>query len=407
MKNNWAILLGGNVLNLGVIEKLKSFDLKIAIIDFRKEIVLSCDEHLLYDATNPNVSQYLRHKGYDEISIVYTSMDNAGLTQRQICKDFGLFYAEEEAILNSHYKHMMQRLWEKAGILNRKSFSLYEIDYRKLKEINSIYKIVIKPSDSCASRGITILEKDVSNSMIENAFLLAKKYSSNGIVNIEEYIEGQEYTVEMMGDNYGNVSVFAISKKYHTKNTNNNKIAVKLHYNAQDISNDLQNKIANFAINCYKILGLRNTLGHLEIIVKNNGDISPIEIGARSSGFIASHLVDEVCQKSYLETFKKVLNGDVICNGLIQHKNNSSMYYFYDIPANSISKNNVNLMDYINSNVKSLFNDRSNIVKDRFFDTIKQDTDRYGYEILVGEKEMLTIEEVIRAEKLFLKDFLL
>lgn len=406
MNKEYAIILGANALNIGIVGIFKSMGYTIIAIDFRENIDLPCDEHILFDAKDPRIASVLRQKEYENIKVVYTSMDNAGLAQRAICKEFGLLYADEEAILNSHHKDRMQKKWAEAGILNRESFALENFDAEKIQALNNKFKIIIKPSNACASRGITILEINSSLEKLQKAFEYAKENSSSGLVNIEEFILGTEYTIEMLGDNYGNVAVFGISKKYHTENTDNNKICNKSHYNPKDVDDETQNKLAEAGVKCYKALGLKNTLGHLEMIINENGELSPVEMGSRSSGFIASHLVDATSGKCYLKTFMSVLNGGKVKNGLMPQENISSMYYFYDITANSTSKSEVNLMNFIHPQIKSLHADRKNLIKGNFFKKLIQDTDRYGYEILVGDKNILTIEEVKRAEKEFLKELL-
>ena len=39
------------------------------------------------------------------------------------------------------------------------------------------------------------------------------------------------------------------------------------------------------------------------------------------------------------------------------------------------------------------------------FELLTCDNDRYGYEILKGHRDIFTIDEVVKAEKLFLKKF--
>lgn len=401
---NNAIILGGNALNCGIVDVLKKLNLNIIVVDFRESIDLENDMHIVFDAKDPNVTKVLREKHIDNVKIVYTSMDNAGLAQRAICKEYGLKFSSEKSMTNAHYKNKMHEIWNKEGILNRKSIALQEFNFDKIKEINNNYKTIIKPSDSCASRGITIIDKNSNKEVLEKAFNIAKENSTNSFVNIEEFVEGTEFTVDMLGDDYGNVSVFGISKKYHTKNISNNKVAVKLHYNASDVPHETMNKIAEFGIKCYKALGLKSTLGHLEILLKNNGEISPVEIGARSSGFIASHLAQVGTNLIYLEEYLKVLNGGKVQNGLLPHSNTSSMYYFYDLPSNIVSKQTTNIMDFLNPEIKSLYHDRTNLKANKIYKDLTQDTDRYGYEILVGPKEKLTIIEVEKVEKNFIQN---
>ena len=169
-----------------------------------------------------------------------------------------------------------------------------------------------------------------------NAFEKAKHEATDALIVVEEFVEGVEFTVEMIGDAYGNVTVFGISRKTHTKNANSNKIAVKLHYNS--VEETLQNEIADYGIRCYKALHFSASLGHLEILLKEDGSISPIEIGARSSGFIASDLVDIVSDTSFLEKLLFVHKRGVVMNGLHKQVDRSSMYFFYDFPENSINE---------------------------------------------------------------------
>lgn len=401
---NSAIILGGQPLNIGIVDLLRSLNLNVVVVDYRENINLECDRHILYDATDLKVVDAIKKENIDNVQIIYTSMDNAGLAQRELCKYFNLLYAPKEAIQNAHNKNLMHKIWAENNLLNRISFAIKEFNYEKIRDLNQKYKIIIKPSDSCASRGITILDKNSSQNKANEAFNYALENSQNGFVNIEEFVEGTEFTVEMLGDNYGNVSVFGISKKYHTQNAPKNKVAIKLHYNANDVNVELQNRIAIYAVKCYKSLGLKNTLGHLEIILKPNGELTPIEIGSRSSGFIASHLAQAGTNKVLIEEFMNVLHGKKIMNGLQPQNNNSAMYYFYDMPPNKPVKRITNITNYLDPQISSLYFDRSNIELNRVFKPLKQDTDRYGYEILLGPKDLLTIENVKKAEKEFYKD---
>lgn len=403
MKNN-AIILGGQPLNIGIIDLFHSMDLNVIVVDYRENINLKCDKHILFDATNPSVVDIIKKEGISNAKVIYTSMDNAGLAQRELCKYFNLLYAPKNAIINAHNKNLMHKVWAENNLLNRVSFAFDKFDSEKIIDLNKEHKIIIKPSDSCASRGITILDKGATINEIKQAFGYAKDNSQNNFVNIEEFVDGTEFTVEMLGDNYGNVSVFGISKKYHTPNAPKNKVAIKLHYNAPDIEQKLLNKIAETGIKCYKTLGLKNTLGHLEIILKENGEFSPVEIGARSSGFIASHLAQAGVNKVFLKEFMDVLNGKKITNGLLPQNNISAMYYFYDMKPNKPVKKITNITNYLSPKIQSPYFDRSNIRLNKMYTSLKQDTDRYGYEILIGPKEFLNIENVKQAEEKFYKD---
>lgn len=399
-----AIILGGSLLNKGVYEKLHLLELNVIVIDYRTNIIFDYDEHIVFDATDPKIASVLRDQGYTDISLVYTSMDNAGLAQQAICQKYNLLYAPKEAILSAHHKNIMHQKWKNAGLLNRQSIALQEFNMDIISELNKNKKIIIKPANACASRGITVIEKNATKEILELAFDNAKKQSTNTYVNIEEYIYGMEFTVDMLGDNYGNVSVFGISQRYHSTKSSN-IIVSKVHFNSSSMTKKLQEKIAAFGIKCYHGLGLKNTLGHLEIIMQEDGALSPVEMGARSSGYIASHFTDFSTGKSFLNEFMQVLAGKKIDNGLLPQTNISSMYFYYDLLVGIKSKKETNLTNFLDKSITSHGYNRSNLIGQQVFQSIQQETDIYGFEVLKGEKEILTLEHVLQAEQAFLKDF--
>ena len=150
---------------------------------------------------------------------------------------------DEQALANALPKATMTRLWNEAGILNRYSKIFMELNSEVIEKVAAM-KMIFKPNISSSSRGITIVAKGAEKETVEAAFAKAKTESFDKKVIVEEFVEGREVTCDMLGDKYGNVSVYAISVKYHTVNTNNNKIAIKLHYNSDFYPDEVYEKIA-------------------------------------------------------------------------------------------------------------------------------------------------------------------
>lgn len=400
-----AVLLGGQPLNFNIVNRMREFGMDVVVVDYREQIQLVADRHIVCDAKDPELGRILRCKGIDSVGMVYTSMDNAGLAQRDVCREFGLKFPSIESVMAAHDKSLMHKKWKDAGLLNRFSLAYGEFDDSIIEE-NKAYDLIFKPTDSCASRGITVVSRNSSAELLKEAFHHAKEGSDSGLVNVEEFIRGTEFTVEMLGDAYGNVAAYSSSKKYHTKNTCNNKIAVKLHYNAADVSDELYFKITEFGRKCFKALGLTASLGHLEVLLKEDGTLTPVEMGARSSGYIASDLVDVASGRCFLRDFMRVQHGEAIPDISYERTDMSSMYYFYDLPSGSVSVRKSSILPFVRPFAKSLFSDRSALVRGKKFECLQADTDRYGYEILLGKRDEFTIESLSCAEQDFLHDFL-
>ncbi len=397
-----ALILGGSPANNGVYDILKKLGCFVFVADYRPNIKANYDKHILFDACSPELISILRTKNIN-IDFVYTSMDGAGLAQHAICKEYKLFHASEEAISNAHHKNLMHEAWLKAGLLNRESIALSSCDYAIIANMNKNKKIIIKPANACASRGLSVLETKSPKKYIQKAFEKAMAYTTNSLVNIEEFLEGTEFSVEMLGDNYGNVSVFSIGRRYYMQNSNV-ITACKIHYNSKDLDIKTREKIAQKSIECYKALNLKNTLGHFEVMLKKDGTLSPIELGARSSGFIGSHCAELTTNKSLIKEYYKVLHGKKIETSLLPQNNISSLYFIYDLPPNIPLKKEISLVNFLDEKIICHAYNREYMTLNKKFKVLEQDTDRYGYEIVSGSKEILTMEHIQKAEENFLKE---
>ncbi len=399
------LLLGGNKLNYGIFLKFKEFGYQVYVVDWNENPSIKGDKHYKIDVKKSDdiISALEKDGEWKYVVFAYSSIDVAVKSVACINRKIGLKTISDEGICFASSKSLMTSKWGEMGLLNR--FSKGYQDYsEEIDKLNQIKNIIIKPDNSASSRGITIVLKNSSKEKVIEAFEKAYKEATNGIVVVEEYIEGTEYTVEMLGDNYGNVCVYAISVKAHTCNTQNNKIAVKLLYNS--IDEEMQNEIAEYGIKCFKALGFSSSLGHLEVLVTPDKRISPVEIGARSSGFIASDLVDIVSGSNYLFDLIDVQNGKKIENGLHHQTDKAAMYFFYDFPNHSKVLHPFSILDFCNPLITSRYFDRSNIIQNKEYSNITNDNERIGYEILEGPRELLTLDYIVNAEKKMISSML-
>jgi hypothetical protein len=405
MDKPFAVILGGNSLNKGVVEKLSAENFSVVVVDWNKSPAASGDIHFRLDIKDSHaILEQLEAAGIRP-AFAYTSYDAAVLTVNLIHKAFGLCWNPPDLLEASVKKDVMRRRWEEANLFNRASITVTEDEIARVISFLPNDALIIKPNVAAGSRGITVLPpEDRSRESVGSALRSAATESVDRTVVIEEYVDGQEFTVEMLADQEGRVTVYGISTKYHTAHTQRNRIAVKLHYNSNLHAAPEYERIASFARSCFRALGLRATLGHLEIIRKEDGSFTPLEIGARSSGFIASHLVDWVSQRNFLSDYRAVLEGMKLEERLIV-SDRSSMYFFYDLPSGTTSRRTCNLMEFLPASIVSAYSDRERLLPGQRFPSIRGDIERYGFEILLGSEEDLTIQNVERAERMFLEKF--
>ena len=404
--NKYFAILGGNKLLKGICELLQSYGYKVVVVDWNEKPSVTGDIHIRHDVKDYETILHIFKERNFDIDGAISCIDLAAPSVSAINKAYGLKSMPEKfnVVLS---KERMAIDWKAAGIFNRISERSDNISLDEIKELNKQHRIIIKPDVAASSRGITTLEKCVTEKQIVEAMKIAKDASFNKLCLIEEFVDGREFTVDMLGDDYGNVVVYAISVKYHTPYAGKNRCAVKLHWNSSVYDDDVYRAIAQRGRECYKAIGLKNSFGHLEIIMKEDGTLTPVEIGARTSGFIGSHLVSAASGRDYLHDYIDMLHGKNIGNEDHINGAQSAMWYKYNIPTGYTCVKKISIADYLDSRITVMYNDHNGLIEGETYGPIVDDNtcDREGYEMLKGPKEVLTYDCIRRSEAAFLKDF--
>lgn len=405
MRKYFAIL-GGNKLLKGICDKLQSYGYTVVVVDWNENPAVVGDIHIQEDVKDSEtILRIFKEREYN-IDGAISCIDLAAPSVSAINKTYGLKYMPEKynVVLS---KEQMISDWKMAKIFNRFSECSDNISLEDVIELNKKYKIIIKPDVAASSRGITVLETNSDIKQIVEAITKAKEASFNKLCLIEEFVIGREFTVDMLGDDYGNVVVYGISVKYHTPYAGKNRCAVKLHWNSNVYNDEVYRTIAQRSRECYKAIGLKNSFGHLEIILKKDGTLTPVEIGARTSGFIGSHLVSAACGKDYLHDYIDMLHGANI--GTEDHINGtqSSMWYKYNIPAGCTCVKKTSIADFLDPKITVMYNDHGGLQVGETYGPIIDDNtcDKEGYEMIYGPKTILTYENIRKSEQAFLKAF--
>lgn len=181
-------------------------------------------------------------------------------------------------------KFEMRKALKNAGIpcpkfiIADESFNIKEIEGFK-------FPVIVKPTDRSGSRNIMKLE---TANGIERAIKEACETSFEHRAIVEEYIYGDEYSMETISHN-GKHTFLAITKKYTTGAPNFIETG---HIQPSDLSPQLQQRAIETIFKALDALKVENSAGHSEFRVDDEGNIRIIEIGARMGGdCIGSDLV--------------------------------------------------------------------------------------------------------------------
>jgi hypothetical protein len=406
--SGWIVALGGNELNAGLEQVARLRAARLLVVDWNQRPVVTGDRHLRIDIKDSDAVLEAVGPLIDRIHFAYTSSDFGTETAARINAAKGFHRPPSGALAAARYKPAMNAIWERHGLLDKRFGTCLGID--DLLAFRDCYggDLIVKPTAGSSSRGVTVLAaEECDDDALAAAWDRARAVDSREEVLVEEFVHGIEYTVEMLGDAFGAVRAWGISRKHHSSHAGRSRVANKLHYNPAELSRAEQLRIARFGSRCFRALGLRASLGHLELIGRATGELVPIEIGARSSGFIATHLLDALDGEgpAFLDSYEAVLHGGRVAEELAAPLR-SSMYFFYDLPPGVGRRSGTSLAPFLPPGIESVASDRSRLRAGVRFEEIDSDFDRHGYEILVGDPDLLTIDAVHSAEAAHRERFL-
>lgn len=243
------------------------------------------------------------------------------------------------------------------------------------------YPYIVKPVDRSGSRGINLVHnyiqlKNAVNESLEESFI------SQSI--IEEFIEGDEYSVESYSTE-GSHFILQITEKYTSGAP---RFIEKAHLAPALIEASLEEKIKEVVSKALTNLQVEFGASHSEIKIDKAGNIKIIEIGSRMGGdFIGSDLVIQNTGIDFLRLeILNALQENVGKNGLPWNKNKACL-------TSVIFSFNE---DHYNE-VQQLFISKilDSTINEGFSGEVKSSSERYGYHIVkVSKDEVMKIKQV-------------
>ena len=154
-----------------------------------------------------------------------------------------------------------------------------------LSNLHLSYPIIVKPTDRSGSRGIFKLESDEKLSEAIDA-AIAEGFEGKALV--EEFVEGEEYSVEHISFE-GKHYFLAMTLKYTTGAPHFIETG---HLEPAPVGAKTLDRVKAVVAHALDTLEIRNGASHAEIKISSDGTIKIIEIGARMGGdCIGSDLV--------------------------------------------------------------------------------------------------------------------
>lgn len=170
------------------------------------------------------------------------------------------------------------------------------ISYDSVSEFES--PLIVKPVDAYSGRGMTVLNKKDMN-LLEDAVVLAKKFSQTDTCLIEEYVEGQLYSHSAFISNMEIILDFIV-EEFCTANP----FVVDTSRVVYDFPAELLDRVRRDITLMIKKLNLVDGLIHTQFI-KNGSSYWIIEVTRRCPGDLYSQLIELSTGYPYAEIYMK------------------------------------------------------------------------------------------------------
>lgn len=278
-------IIGASVLQLPAIQKAKEMELYVAVADFNPKAVGIPYADKFYEvSTIDEEGIYQAAKDFRADGIMTLATDMPMRSVAYATSKLGLTGITYDTAVRATDKGEMIKAFEAAGVEHPWYYILPEATALKEVEDRVTYPCISKPVDNAGSRGVMLV---YGQDELRDAVAYSSSNGRRGGVIIEEYLQGNEVSVEVMAID-GDVHVLQVTDKLTTGAPHFVEMG---HSQPSSLGEENIKAIRNLAERAVKAVGIENGPAHVEIMLTDNGP-KMIELGARMGGDnIATHLV--------------------------------------------------------------------------------------------------------------------
>jgi len=317
---------------------------------------------------------------YNVKGIVTAATDKPLVMMARVAEKLQLPFFSVETAEWSTDKLMMKQKFQESGIPCANGFILNSVD--ELTELKVDYPVIVKPRDNSGSRGVIYCN---NLKEVEIAVKEALQYTKKGNVLIEEFIEGQEYSIEGIHYN-GEHHVIQYTEKITTPLPYNVELG---HIQPADISDREKIEINSIISRIAASLGFMNCASHTELKINQKG-IFVIETSPRLGGdFITSHLVPLSTGVNMEEQLINISLGDTIDYKLV---NQASLITYFNFPIGTKIINTISA-DEIGRRYPCVVDYKFNLKTGDEICLITNSLNRYGYFVIAGSNKQILLKQ--------------
>lgn len=325
-------IIGASYFQEPLIQKAKSMGIETHVFAWAADDVGEKSADFFYPISIVDKELILEKCREIDIDGICTIGSDLGIiTSNYVANKMGLIANSMECTDVSTNKHLMRQTFVEH---NDPSPRYYVIKNKEdIENINISFPAIVKPTDRSGSRGITKIN---SKSELAEAVNSAIAESFCNDVIVEEFIEGDEYSIEYISYE-GNHQFLSVTKKYTTGAPHFIETG---HIEPAPISDELQQRIKIVVEHALNSLGICYGASHSELKVNSDGEIKIVEIAGRMGGdFIGSNLVELSTGADFVKAVIDIALGIKPSVELNENRKVAGVRFFFNEEDVSVLKN--------------------------------------------------------------------
>ena len=282
------LVLAAGILQVPVIKKAKEMGIYVVAADGSEHAVglQLADKPIVVNITSEE--EMLRIAREEQVDgVIHPCSEVSMNVMGRINDELGLSGISREAAIRATNKHLMREAFEAGNAPSPKSI-LTESAEDAWNHLQNGFDSdgILKPSRNSGSRGIAKVTRDMPKEDFVKAYDVALNESRDKSVLIEQFIEGPEFSIEIIVWD-GKVNVLTVTDKKTTEAPHFVELG---HSQPSCFSAEDVEKLKAAAVAGVKALGVNNCACHAEAKLMD-GEAYLMEIGARLGGdFISTEL---------------------------------------------------------------------------------------------------------------------
>ena len=379
------LVLAAGILQVPVIKKAKEKGYYVIVVDGDSNAIglQYADKAICANITDEEIMLEIAREQHVD-GVIHPCSEVSMNVMGRINDELGLAGITKEQAIRATNKHLMREAFEKGNAPSPKSIltDSAEDAWEHLQDDFSTDGI-LKPSRNSGSRGIAKVVCDMNKADFVNAYNIALNESRDKSVLIEQFIEGPEFSIEIIVWN-GRVNVLTVTDK---KTTGAPHFVELGHNQPSCYSKEDVDTLEAAAIAGVKALGVNNCACHAEAKLMN-GKAYLMEIGARLGGdFISTELTHLSTGIDMVAAAIDVALGIEPDLSVKEEPKGACIRYFCPKPGRLISVSNIEVLDNPHVYKKEIYVHEGDIIPE-----VTSSLSRSGHVIVIEKTPQKAIE---------------